>query len=51
MLLADNLNELLEIVPKFIQDPVKAHPKKEILIEIILDISFIEVFYLEIQQI
>ena len=39
MLLADNLNELLEIVPKFIQDPVKAHPKKEILIEIILDIG------------
>jgi stage III sporulation protein SpoIIIAA len=39
MLLADNLNELLEIVPKFIRDPVKVHPKKEILIEIVLDIG------------
>jgi len=39
MLLADNLNELLEIVPKFIRDPIRVHPKKEILIEIVLDIG------------
>tara|TARA_B100000683_G_scaffold130741_1_gene127956 strand:- start:1973 stop:3613 length:1641 start_codon:yes stop_codon:yes gene_type:complete len=39
MLLADNLNKLLEIVPKFIRDPIKVHPKKEILIEIVLDIG------------
>ena len=36
MLLADNLNQLLEIVPDFIQGPLKYHPKREILIEIVL---------------
>mgnify|MGYP003322869151 CR=1 FL=1 len=35
MLLADNLNQLLEIVPDFIQGPLKYHPKREILIEIL----------------
>lgn len=39
MLLADNLNQLLEIVPTFIQKPLKDHPKREILIEIVLDIG------------
>ena len=39
MLLADNLNQLLEIVPDFIQGPLKYHPKREILIEIVLDIG------------
>tara|TARA_B100000768_G_scaffold169508_1_gene175160 strand:- start:4056 stop:5705 length:1650 start_codon:yes stop_codon:yes gene_type:complete len=39
MLLADNLNQLLEIVPDFIQEPLKKHPKREILIEIVLDIG------------
>jgi stage III sporulation protein SpoIIIAA len=39
MLLADNLNELLEVVPKFIRDPIRVHSKKEILIEIVLDIG------------
>jgi stage III sporulation protein SpoIIIAA/ribosomal protein L21E len=38
MLLADNLNQLLEIVPDFIRGPLKYHPKREILIEIVLDI-------------
>ena len=39
MLLANNLNQLLEIVPTFIQKPLKDHPKREILIEIVLDIG------------
>ena len=39
MLLADNLDQLLEIIPNFIQQPLKKHPKRAILIEIILDIG------------
>ena len=39
MLLADNLNQLLEIVPDFIRRPLESHPKQEILIEIVLDIG------------
>ena len=39
MLLADNLNQLLEIVPDFIRRPLESHPKREILIEIVLDIG------------
>jgi stage III sporulation protein SpoIIIAA len=39
MLLADNLNQLLEIVPDFIRRPLKNHPKRKILIEIVLDIG------------
>ena len=39
MLLADDLNQLLDILPQFIGDPIKQHPKKEQLIEIVLDIG------------
>jgi stage III sporulation protein SpoIIIAA len=39
MLLEDNLSQLLEIVPNFIQRPLENHPKKEGLIEIVLDIG------------
>jgi len=39
MLLADDLNQLLEILPQFISTPIKQHPKQEQLIEIVLDIG------------
>ena len=39
MLLADDLNQLLDILPKFISTPIKQHPKQEQLIEIVLDIG------------
>ena len=39
MLLEDNLSQLLEIVPNFIQRPLENHPKREGLIEIVLDIG------------
>ena len=39
MLLADDLNQLLNILPQFISTPIKQHPKKEQLIEIVLDIG------------
>ena len=39
MLLADDLHQLLEIVPDFISEPVKKHPKQELLVEIVLDIG------------
>ena len=39
MLLADDLNQLLEIVPDFIRKPLRSHPKQELLIEIILDVG------------
>ena len=39
MLLADDLNQLLDILPQFISTPIKEHPKKEQLIEIVLDIG------------
>ena len=39
MLLADDLDQLLEIVPDFIQKPLKTHPKREHLIEVVLDIG------------
>ena len=39
MLLADDLHQLLEIVPDFISGPVKKHPKQELLVEIVLDIG------------
>jgi len=39
MLLADDLNELLTVLPKFIKDAVEKHPKREQLIEIVLDIG------------
>ena len=39
MLLADDLTQLLEILPQFISAPIKQHPKQEQLIEIVLDIG------------
>jgi len=39
MLLADDLNQLLDILPTFISTPIKQHPKQEQLIEIVLDIG------------
>ena len=39
MLLADDLNQLLDILPKFITLALERHPKREQLIEIVLDIG------------
>lgn len=39
MILADDLNQLLNILPTFISTPIKSHPNKEQLIEIVLDIG------------
>jgi stage III sporulation protein AA len=39
MLLADDLNQLLNVLPKFISSAIEKHPKREQLIEIVLDIG------------
>jgi stage III sporulation protein AA len=39
MLLADDLNQLLDVLPKFISDTLRKHPRREQLIEIVLDIG------------
>lgn len=39
MLLADDLNQLLDILPQFISLPIKQHPNQESLVEIVLDIG------------
>lgn len=39
MLLADDLNQLLDILPKFISIPIRQHPKQDQLIEIVLDLG------------
>ena len=39
MLLADDLNQLLDILPEFISNPLKDYPKQEQLIEVVLDIG------------
>ncbi len=39
MLLADDLNQLLDVLPKFISTPLKKHPCREQLIEVVLDIG------------
>jgi len=39
MLLADDLNQLLNVLPRFISTAVEKHPKKGQLIEIVLDIG------------
>ena len=39
MLLADDLNQLLDILPEYISIPLKTHSKQEQLIEIVLDIG------------
>ena len=39
MLLADDLNQLLDVLPKFISDTLQKHPQRGQLIEIVLDIG------------
>lgn len=39
MLLADDLNQLLDILPEFISNPLRDYPKQEQLIEVVLDIG------------
>ena len=39
MLLADDLNQLLDVLPKYISDTLQNHPRREQLIEIVLDIG------------
>ena len=39
MLLADDLEQLLNVLPTFINKPLKTHPRREYLIEIVLDIG------------
>lgn len=39
MLLADNLNQLLEILPEFVSKPLEKNENREQLIEIVLDIG------------
>jgi stage III sporulation protein SpoIIIAA len=39
MLLADDLNKLLDILPQFISTPLQKHSNRETLIEIVLDIG------------
>jgi stage III sporulation protein SpoIIIAA len=39
MLLADDLNQLLAVLPKFISEILQKHPRREQLIEIVLDIG------------
>jgi stage III sporulation protein SpoIIIAA len=39
MLLADDLNKLLDVLPKFISDILQKHPRREQLIEVVLDIG------------
>ena len=39
MLIADNLQQILDILPEFLSDPIQSHPFKEELIEIVLDIG------------
>jgi len=39
MLLADDLNQLLDVLPTFISDTLRKHPRREQLIEVVLDIG------------
>jgi len=39
MLLADDLKQLLDVLPKFVKEPLERHPNRESLIEIVLDIG------------
>jgi stage III sporulation protein AA len=39
MLLADDLNQLLDVLPKYISDTLQKHPRREQLIEIVLDVG------------
>lgn len=39
MLLADDLKQLLDVLPRFVKEPLEKHPNRESLIEIVLDIG------------
>ena len=39
MLLADDLNQLLDVLPTFISDTLHKHPRRAQLIEIVLDLG------------
>ena len=39
MLLADDLEQLLNVLPAFINAPLEKHPRREYLIEVVLDIG------------
>nr|ARW69902.1 hypothetical protein [Polysiphonia teges] len=39
MLIADDLNNLLDILPEFIKHPLERHPEKKFLIEIVMDLG------------
>ena len=39
MLLADDLTQLLDVLPTFISSPLEKHPRREQLVEIVLDIG------------
>ena len=39
MLLADDLTQLLDVLPTFISGPLEKHPSREQLVEIVLDIG------------
>ena len=39
MLLADDLKQLLDVLPKFVREPLEKHPNRDSLIEIVLDIG------------
>lgn len=39
MLIADDLNNLLDILPEFIKNPLNEHPNKKFLIEIVMDLG------------
>nr|YP_009393337.1 hypothetical protein [Symphyocladiella dendroidea]ARW61899.1 hypothetical protein [Symphyocladiella dendroidea] len=39
MLIADDLDKLLNVLPKFIKDPLNKHPSKKLLIEIVMDLG------------
>lgn len=39
MLIADDLQQLLDILPNFIREPLEKHPRQEHLVEVVLDIG------------
>nr|YP_009392712.1 hypothetical protein [Bostrychia tenella]ARW61274.1 hypothetical protein [Bostrychia tenella] len=39
MLIADDLDKLLEILPDFVKDPLQNHPNKKFLIEVVMDLG------------
>jgi len=39
MLLADDLDQLLNVLPSFISNTLKEHPRREQLIEVVLDVG------------